>query len=131
MKYAAVIVLCLLSTTSWSMTNPQINSCQHAGGEFVAVELADGSDQVGLCKFGNAYVGALDVLYYKNKESNPTSFQEYKNGNTSCSGDVIDAQILQGDSLQLCRYGDSSVIEMNTLQSGSGSNPGLDRFLGL
>lgn len=134
--YAMIIVICLLSTTSWSAGNPMIRNCNIAGGEFVVVEVTDiltGYDQWALCKFGNAYVGALDVMYFNNQTQTSESFTQYKNGAEVCTGKIIESQILQGSTLEICQYSDDSIIEIQTLKKGltNSDNKQLNNFLGL
>lgn len=120
MKYAyfIVIVISLLTSTSWSFTtNPQIRSCRLAGGEFVEVKTAQ--DQIGLCKFGSAYIGALDILQYTDTKEYSLAALYFGIDLRLCDGAVIDAENLEKtQSFKLCTYNGESYIEMNTLNKG-------------
>jgi hypothetical protein len=135
-SYALVIVICLLSSTSWSK-NPMIRNCNIAGGEFVVVEVTDklnGYDQWALCKFDQAFVGALDVMFFNDKTAKPISFSQYTSNVQSCNGHVLYARVLVShEHVVLCQYEDSSVIEMNTLEGGTtaSGNQVLNKYLGL
>lgn len=136
MKYAyiMVIIISLLSSTSWSKTsNPMIRNCNNiAGGEFVVMDT--GYDQWGLCKFENSYVGALDVMFFNDQTAEPISFFEYAEQHTDCHGKVITATVLgTTEKFQLCQYSDSSMIDMATLSKGifHSDNSALNKYLGL
>lgn len=140
MKYAYItmIVLCLLTSTSWSLSNPMIRNCRLAGGEFTVVEIQKSStnkyDQWALCKFDQAYVGALDVMLFNSKESNPTSFTEYSKEATRCTGFIEVVNILNSDEqFLICKYSDSSIIDFKTLKLGryNSANQKLNSYLGL
>ena len=57
----------LTATVASAHPNPQYRVCYEHGGEFVVAEVP--FDQVGLCKVGNSYVGAIDLMnfFYENK----------------------------------------------------------------
>lgn len=136
--YATMIVLCLLASTSWSASNPMIRNCNLAGGEFTVVEIHQTNskirDQWALCKFDNAYVGALDVMLYNSKEAVPTSFSEYSTVASECSGHVEIALVLGTEKkILVCQYEDSSFIDLNTLFLGvsAAENFQLNKYLGL
>ena len=130
--YATMIVLCLLASTSWSASNPLIRNCNIAGGEFTVVELAD--DQWALCKFGNSYVGAIDVMNFNTLTADPVAFFEYAEEHTECHGTLTTATVLQSTTkIELCRYADNSFIDTATLSKGvqSSDNAALNNYLGL
>lgn len=129
--YAIVIVLCLLSSTSWSK-NPMIRNCNIAGGEFTVVQTAN--DQLGLCKFDQAYVGSLDVMFLNDQTSFSLSFMEYTQQQSDCSGSVVKATILATTiQVELCQYSDNSLIDTSTLKKGvsHSDNAALNKYLGL
>lgn len=130
--YATVIVLCLLASTSWSASNPLIRNCNISGGEFTVVELQD--DQWALCKFGNTYVGALDVMYFNTVTTDPVAFFEYAEEHTECHGTLSTATVLNTTTkIELCRYNDDSFIDTATLTKGAhhSDNAVFNKYLGL
>ena len=130
--YAIMIVLCLLTSTSWSTSNPLIRNCNLAGGEFTVVELTD--DQWALCKIGNAYVGAIDVMGFSTQTAEPIAFLEYAEEHTDCHGNLETATVLNTTSkIELCRYADNSLIDTTTLNKGvqSSDNEVFNKYLGL
>lgn len=140
--YATVIVLCLLSSTSWSASNPLIRNCNLAEGEFTVVEIAKDFDkpytvkydQWALCKLGNSFVGALDVMFFNTKTADPVSFVQYKNNTVACTGEIIEARVLQTNNIiWLCQYDDQSLIDLDTLHAGpyDSKNEKLNNYLGL
>lgn len=136
--YATVIVLCLLASTSWSASNPLIKNCNIAGGDFTVVETvgttADKYDQWGLCKFDQAYVGALDVMFFNTKTADAISLDQYKNDAIVCNGKILEVRILQAkDTMLICQYQDKTIIDLGTLSSGpfNPANQKLNNYLGL
>lgn len=130
--YATMIVLCLLTSTSWSTSNPLIRNCNIAGGEFTVVELAD--DQWALCKFANSYVGAIDVMNFNTQAADPVAFVEYAEEHTDCHGTLTTAKVLNTTTkIELCRYNDNSFIDTATLSKGvqSSDNAAFNKYLGL
>lgn len=130
--YAAMIVICLLTSTSWSTSNPLIRNCNLAGGEFTVVELSD--DQWALCKIGTSYVGAIDVMSFNTQTAEPIAFLEYAEEHTECHGNLTTATLLNTTTtIQLCRYNDDSFIDTTTLTKGvqSSDNSVFNKYLGL
>ena len=114
-------------------TNPQIRVCNQNGGEFVVVETAD--DQIGLCRVGSSYIGALDLVKYLTEDTLSFSVEVYIQGVTSCDplGTSRSFKSLEGQIIRICLYQDGSTIELLTLQSGKHSveNTKLNQILGL
>jgi len=129
MKIFFLFLSLSFATLSWA-SNPLIRNCRLAGGEFFVV--TTDSDELPLCQFGNSYVGALDVMNYSLKLSSSESLLAFLLGEKLCSGKKIEVKELHGPRvLTLCEFGDQSLIDMTTLQSGieSRQNQALLNFL--
>lgn len=132
-KYFFALVTLFASLTFAIQKNPQIRNCVIAGGEFIVANTH--KDQIGLCRFDKALIGALDFMYFNTKESIPLSVNSYMKDLKSCesNGEIETIIILGGESLQTCAYSDGSYIELGTLIKGQGSadNQKLNEVLGL
>jgi hypothetical protein len=119
-----VVILCAFSIASFSssfsvaQSNPQIRVCHQLGGVFVAVN--SGSDQIGLCKFGSAYIGTIDLIHFVDKSITAQSIETYTNSIKSCEpyAESAQVQVLQGPILNVCLFSDGSIIESRTLSTG-------------
>lgn len=118
--------------------NPQIRNCNSAGGQFLVADVHMGaqSDQIGLCLFNTALVGALDVMSFldSQKAHRSASFTEYQNKIAICSGSITTLHIINSNlKIQACVYADKSIIDLETLAAGQTSpeNAQLNAFLGL
>ena len=134
--FGVLILVSLISTTSWSETNPQTRACRLAGAEFLIVasqEFIQGDDQVGLCVFsGGATLGSIDTLLFQNDETLSISALAYLNGEKICSGQIVNAHHLNTQiAMKLCQYDDLSVIDLKTLSKGLNhkDNKSLTDFL--
>ncbi len=135
MKNFLFILATTFSLVSFAaQKNPQIRTCHTLGGEFVAAQIPH--DEVGLCKFDQALIGANDLVLFENKESISQSISNYLKSNTSCepNGQITTAVVLGGlSSIQFCSYADGSMIDLSTLIKGQNSadNQKLNEALGL
>jgi hypothetical protein len=134
MKKIFLIFSTILSSVCFSMQkNPQIRTCQTLGGEYLVANSSN--DQIGLCKFDKAIVGALDLMLFNHKEAILQSLKTFMKGQTNCEsiGQIQTLIVLQGASLQFCSFADGSYIELGTLIKGSHSddNQKLNQVLGL
>ena len=128
-----------LSISSWAQAkNPLMRVCRQEQGLFWAVDIAQ--DQVGLCLFGEAGIGAQDLLDLKTAGSQSKALHAYVatlvNQQTPSVCDSVSAQRVEGvDSnnqvFALCLFSDNSLIEENTLARGPGApeNKKLDQAL--
>lgn len=133
MKLLALLSIALFTTiSSFAAENPQIRACRLAGGEFMVVNSPE--DQIGLCKFGPALVGSIDILNKDARIEVPLSLHNYKKGIQTCSSQNM-ALLMTFDKKELlvCQYYDGSIIDIDTLASGknSGRNALLNSALGL
>jgi len=136
--FTLLIILVLFSFKSIAQQNPQIRNCHIAGGEFITANIKIGKtqDEIGLCQFDSAYVGAVDVIRFLDSQRNtkPMSFNEYANGEKLCSGQIALARIVDSElSFKVCIYPDQSIMDMPTLITGvfAEQNFKLNTFLGL
>lgn len=109
-----------------------MRACRAAGGEFIIANTSD--DQIGLCKLGLNYVGAIDVLNRDAQIEVPLSLHYYKKGVQACSTQNLTiVNTLEGEEISVCLYSDDSVIDIETLASGylSQRNAALNAFLGI
>ncbi len=131
-KTTLLIISLFFTQITLAFQNPLIRDCRLAGGLFTEVKTHN--DQVGLCEFGQSYIGALDVLEYTHQINVSQSIRHYKNNITSCAGQVLVAQVLNTKiNITVCQYPDGSFIDLKTLTNGS-SDPNhaqLNQFLGL
>lgn len=134
MKKMILIFSTLFSSLTFAVQkNPQIRTCQTLGGDYLVANSYN--DQIGLCKFDKAIVGALDLMLFNNKEAISQSLNAFMKGQTNCEsvGQIQTLIIVQGASLQFCSFADGSFIELGTLIKGidSADNQKLDQVLGL
>lgn len=117
--------------------NPLIRTCQIHGGTFWV--LRDGDQDLALCFFGEAGIGAEALLKFKISESSE-AMEAYKKHSSSFSkggvcgafgADVLIGKDTEGHSYNVCRFEDQSLIEETTLWFGPGApkNEGLDKTL--
>ncbi len=135
MKSLTTVFLLFFSMNLMAMNNPQIRICHQKNGEFLSVDL--GNDQVGLCKIGNSYVGALDLVYLAQNQTSE-SLISYAQREKNCQGNEVQVVISDDANLKtnfktLCQLSDGSLIDIDTLNSGRDSveNSALNMALGL
>jgi putative hemolysin len=130
--FCTFLVISILSSISTAQNNPQIRICRQLGGEFVAANTD--TDQIGLCRFGQAYIGSIDLVRFVDKSS-PDSIETYTNNIQSCEpyAQTKQVQILQGPCLNVCVFSDGSIIESQTLSNGrqNFNNAKLNKALNL
>lgn len=135
--YSLLVLLVVFSFHAFAQKNPLIRNCNIAGGEFLVadININHQADQIGLCKFGNTLVGALDVMTFLDSQKSdfPISFNEYQNSQTMCFGQVVTIQFVNSDiRSNVCLYNDKSIIDIATLITGKTSpqNTIFNHFLG-
>ena len=134
MKFFALFLPFVFSfftvTTASAHPNPQFRVCNEHGGEFVVADIV--SDQIGLCKVGNSYVGTIDLMnfFYENKSN--LSISNYSAAITSCPT-FVNSTSLEGATIQLCIYEDNSVLDFQTVMNSKYSfeNAALNFFLSI
>lgn len=133
MKKLAIFGAVILSTLSvYAYKNPQIRACHSVGGQFFVANSQ--FDQFGLCKIGLSIVGAVDILNRNAQIEYPASLYNYTRGIQVCTQfNRNTLTTLEGETLEVCLYSDSTIIDIETLASGknSGRNPELNKVLGL
>jgi hypothetical protein len=129
----SAFVLTVFSKFAMAQTNPQIRFCHQSEGTFIVANTEN--DQVGLCRFSSATIGALDLLDYQTKKTPVQSLRSYIDGIQLCEpyGENVTITIVQGPTLQVCRFGDGSMIDMQTLLAGreASQNAALNKALKL
>ena len=132
MKKLVLNAVVLFSSISAIAANPQIRACNVTGGQFMVVNSE--FDQFGLCKYGLTTVGSIDILNRDAQIEIPLSLYNYRKGVKACpTQNLTTLTTPEGDSLYVCQYSDSSIIDVETLTSGkdSGRNRQLNMVLGL
>ncbi|MBC7464775.1 MAG: hypothetical protein H7256_02185 [Bdellovibrio sp.] len=114
----SILVIFGLTLSTSAQNNPQIRACNQTGGEFKAAKTEN--DEVGLCKYGQAYIGTIDLLNYRDNQQGAQSLQTYIDGIQSCEpyGQMKTITILQSLSIDVCSFDDGSMIEAETLRTG-------------
>jgi hypothetical protein len=135
MKKLILVSSILFSTLvcTAAVKNPQIRACNQVGGQFLVVSSEE--DQIGLCKIGLSYVGAIDILNRDAQIEIPLSLNYYKKGVQACPSKNITLVYAIGgdDEISVCMYNDNSIIDIETLSSGfmNDRNTELNKVLGL
>lgn len=120
---------------------PYARTCRISGGEAWVVNYASGND-VMLCRFGSAAIGAAEFAELKWNDTQKASVRAFLSATPTEGGDetcrlnhASYAETKDSEQVQwaLCTFGDGSVIEVNTLARGSADrhNAGLAAALGL
>ncbi len=125
----ASLISFLGSSVLAANNNPWMRVCRIELGQFQLVQ-AD-STQYALCFFGNRALGAEALFMFKSNISEPQAVTAYKQRQVSyAKGGVcgaFGADLLEGvnpatgNSLNICRFPDNSLIEEATLWLGPGT----------
>lgn len=94
--------------------NPQIQICNQLNGQYFVANSEN--DQLGFCRFGQAFIGTLDLLdTHKSK-----ALENYINSSTSCSENGTEETLTtpEGDSVDVCHFKGNSFIGLQTLENG-------------
>ncbi|MGZ3725000.1 MAG: hypothetical protein ACXWQQ_04340 [Pseudobdellovibrio sp.] len=118
MKLMSVVFIILsASLTSFAVGNPQIRACVASGGEFMTVNTDD--DQLGMCRYSQALIGAIDILNKDEPSSTPLSIENYRDGVVDCDAfNVMTVKTFSGAVIQVCRFDDGSMMDIQTLSRG-------------
>lgn len=138
MKLLFLSLTMLFSVSSSAINNPWLRACSIEAGQFWV--LTDGSnDELAMCFFDGAAIGAEALFKFKTKSGVSQSIQAYKQrkpatnggGCESFNADAVDAVDSNQQMFSVCRFPDGSLIEENTLELGpnSGDTEALDRAL--
>ena len=112
-----ILVLSSLSLSQFTFANnPQIQVCENKSGSFFVARSQN--DEIGFCRFGQAFIGALDILHLTQQHQITQAVQDYKSGKTSCQGDEATLTTPEGDEIQVCQFTDYSFISLDTLKAG-------------
>lgn len=119
--------------------NPQILICRTHGADFWSFKLqGDNSDEIGFCRYGEAYVGSQDLMSYFNDNIKTFALENYFSTRTNKieNCDEVDGKSLismdsTGLIMNICVFPDGSYIGEETLLRGwhSDSNSLLNSFL--
>ena len=132
MNQVKIFVLIFISAlAAYATNNPQIRACNVTGGQFFSV-FTEEQDQLGLCRYGEALIGSIDIL---NKDETVTlSIENYRAGIRDCETfNLTLLKTFNGEYILACRYNDGSVIDIETLKTGytNERNDLLNKALGL
>lgn len=137
MRVLLSLIVLLVSGSSFAVnTNPLMRTCVRLGGQFWAPQKEDKSDDLPLCFFGAAGIGASALLSFKTGQGPYQSIRVYKTASgRACeqAGAVtVRGQDTNGQIFEVCEFRDGSLVEKNTLLRGRGAsaNAGLDQVLG-
>lgn len=86
-----------------------------------------GTDQVELCRFGIGGVSSIGFESFKEQGTTNNAIAAFQAGNQSCDaagGDTVDTTDLDGGFVEVCLFGDGSLIETNVLSAGPDSDQG-------
>lgn len=138
-----LLLSCLISFFGTSVlaanNNPWMRVCRIEQGQFQLIQI--GSVEHALCVFGSRAVGAETLFKFKTNMSQPQAILAYKNRQLSyvrggvCGAfgaDVIEGvDSITGNTLNICRFSDDSLIEEATLWLGPGTedSQALDKAL--
>lgn len=136
--FLSFIMISMGAASFAANNNPWMRTCRIDQGQFWV--LKSGSEELSMCFFGDSGVGAESFFLFKTNEGPTQAIQAYKNRNSSSArGGVcgaFDAELVQGKDTQgqtfnICRFEDNSLIEETTLWlgPGSGASESLDRAL--
>jgi len=132
------VLLFFAASVSGAANNPWMRVCRIDEGQFQALKA--GGEEVSVCFFGEAGIGAEAFFLFKTNSGSTEAVQAYKNRNSSSprggvcgafDAEPVQAKDSQGQVYNLCRFSDQSLIEETTLWLGPGSavSEGLDRAL--
>lgn len=124
-------------TTQAAGSNPWLRTCRIDQGIFWVLQ---GQEEYSMCFFDQAAVGAEAFFTFKTGSGDSLAIQAYRGQNQSSSTDqvcenagaeLVQGTDTQGQSFNLCKFTDGSLIEVGTLALGPGSaqTQKLDRAL--
>ena len=138
MKSLTGLFVCLVLSQTALANNPLRHFCIIKGGQVVDVNLPSPStDQVMLCQFGAALIGAESLLNLVSKTPSQ-SITAYQNGaqapSEGCAdsgGEEVQGTTLENQSVVFCSFSDGTHIGLDTLKSGpnSSENSALNQAL--
>lgn len=124
-----------VTTHASAHPNPQFRVCNERGGDFVVADVP--FDQVDLCKVGNSYVGAIDLMNFFYEKKSDLSISNYSAAVTTCpkfmTATTLENAYGQTFTVQLCMYDDNSILDFQTVMNSKYSfeNAAFNQFLGL
>jgi len=109
-----LLLLGLATPLTSHALNPQIQVCNQLNGQYFVANSEN--DQLGFCRFGQAFIGTLDLL----NSNKSKALQNYVNGTMSCSenGTAETLMTPEGDSVEVCHFQGNSFIGLKTLENG-------------
>lgn len=128
LQIAAMLILCAsVVPVAQASEPPYARVCRTAGGQPWTVDFSGGNDIL-LCRFGAAAIGAADFAELKWSGRELRSVREFLastcagSAGAACAdhgGNLQTATDSDGISWQLCAFSDDSVVEAGTLARGS------------
>jgi hypothetical protein len=128
LRIAAILVLFTsVAPAVQASEPPYARVCRTAGGQPWTVDFSGGNDLM-LCRFGVAAIGAADFAELKWNGRETRSVREFlastpaRSADAACAnhgGDTQTATDSDGVGWQLCDFSDGSVVEVETLARGS------------
>lgn len=138
-----VLFLMVLTISSFGSSNPMIRACTLTNAEVQILKLrksaSDFEDEFVFCKY--TAVSKLDGLSMhlslqgQHTEAVSAYFLSSESNINACldnSGEIVLASTLDGNSIQICRFDDNSMIGNSTLSIGNNDpkNQKLNKALG-
>ncbi|MEN0059385.1 MAG: hypothetical protein AAGB31_11170 [Bdellovibrio sp.] len=111
-----------------AVSNPWLRTCRVDAGQFWVLKSSVG--ELSLCFFGDYAVGAEAFFLFKTRAGVADAIQAYKNRNSSSSrggvcgsfgAEVVEGKDTAGQTFNVCRFSDQSLIEETTLWLGAGA----------
>lgn len=118
--------------------NPWMRACRIEAGQFWVLKA--GTVQYSMCFFDDSAIGAETLFLFKSNAGVSEAVLAYKNRNASAARGGIcgsfDAEAIQGkdtegQTFNICKFSDGSLMEETTLWlgPGAGTTQGLDKAL--
>lgn len=112
----SVFIIFTTSITFATPANPLIRACLRASGEFVAADVP--GDQIALCKVGASFISATSLMSYFDNLWVDDAGMAFATSAQNCWTTTLQATSLEGQVIQLCRFEDGSMLDLETLLSG-------------
>ncbi|WP_415061208.1 hypothetical protein [Bdellovibrio sp.] len=134
----SIAMIFLGASSGIAASNPWMRTCRIDLGQFWVLKA--GSEELAMCFFGDAGVGAEAFFLFKTNSGVTEAIEAYKSRNSSSArggvcgafgAELVEGKDTNGQTFNVCRFTDQSLIEETTLWLGPGSagHGGLDRAL--
>ncbi len=119
--------------------NPLMRACRIEAGQFWILKTEANAELV-MCYFNNAGIGAFSLFQFKSNQGVSKAIQAYKTRKSSAArggvcgsfgATLVQGSDTEGQTFNVCRFSDESLIEETTLWlgPGAGGHGALDRAL--